>query len=61
MDGESAGSAVLDDEGLREWYRACPCCMSQANPEAKAAFDREKREQAGAGTGCSGCEDHESG
>ncbi|HEX5265374.1 MAG TPA: FAD-dependent oxidoreductase [Acidimicrobiales bacterium] len=29
-------------EGLRQWYDACPCCMSQALPEVKQALDEER-------------------
>jgi hypothetical protein len=29
-------------EGLREWYDACPCCMSQARPDVKQALDEER-------------------
>ena len=30
------------DEGLRQWYESCPCCMSQALPEVKQALDEER-------------------
>lgn len=30
------------DVGLREWYEACPCCMSQARPDVKQALDEER-------------------
>ena len=30
------------NEGLREWYASCPCCMSQALPEVKQALDEER-------------------
>lgn len=30
------------DDGLREWYEACPCCMSQALPDVKQALDEER-------------------
>lgn len=39
---EPATQTVEIDEGLREWYEACPCCMSKANPEIKQALDAEK-------------------
>lgn len=29
------------DEGMRHWYEACPCCMSQAYPSVKQALDEE--------------------
>jgi hypothetical protein len=34
--------SVEIDDGMREWYDACPCCMSKANPEIKQALDAEK-------------------
>jgi len=30
------------DEGLRQWYESCPCCMSQALPDVKQALDEER-------------------
>jgi hypothetical protein len=30
------------NEGLRQWYASCPCCMSQALPEVKQALDEER-------------------
>lgn len=30
------------DDGLRQWYESCPCCMSQASPEVKQALDEER-------------------
>lgn len=30
------------NEGLRQWYASCPCCMSQAMPEVKQALDEER-------------------
>jgi 3-phenylpropionate/trans-cinnamate dioxygenase ferredoxin reductase subunit len=30
------------NEGLRQWYESCPCCMSQALPEVKQALDDER-------------------
>ena len=34
-------------EGLRQWYDACPCCMSQALPDVKQALDEERAEASG--------------
>lgn len=37
------------NDGLRQWYESCPCCMSQALPEVKQALDEERAaESAGA-------------
>lgn len=30
------------NDGLRQWYESCPCCMSQALPEVKQALDEER-------------------
>lgn len=38
--GEVAGEQI--SKGLRQWYDACPCCMSQALPEVKQALDEER-------------------
>ena len=32
---------VVIDEGMRRWYRPCPCCLSDAYPELKRALDAE--------------------
>jgi hypothetical protein len=31
------------DEGMRRWYRACPCCLGDAYPEIRRALDAEAR------------------
>ncbi|TAN31010.1 hypothetical protein EPN29_14145 [bacterium] len=33
---------VVIDEGMRRWYKSCPCCMSAAYPKIKFALDEEK-------------------
>ena len=29
------------DEGMREWYKACRCCLSEAYPKVVEALDAE--------------------
>lgn len=33
------------DEGFRAWNESCPCCLSEAHPEVKAALDLEKAQR----------------
>lgn len=33
---------VVVDEGMRRWYKSCPCCMSAVYPEIKQRLDEEK-------------------
>lgn len=41
--GAVLGSALpVIDEGIRRWYESCPCCLSDAYPEIKAALDAER-------------------
>ncbi|HZP94858.1 MAG TPA: hypothetical protein VFC31_00785 [Candidatus Limnocylindria bacterium] len=35
------------DHGMREWYKACRCCMSEAYPKVVEQLDTEKAEAAG--------------
>ena len=37
------------DDGMRRWYEACPCCMSQAYPDVKQALDEERAHHSHAG------------
>ena len=30
------------DEGMREWYKACRCCLSEAYPKVVETLDAEK-------------------
>lgn len=30
------------DAGIRQWYDACPCCLSETYPEIKATLDAER-------------------
>ena len=30
------------DQGMREWYKACRCCLSDAYPKVVEALDAEK-------------------
>ncbi len=53
-----AGSTDLPviDEGIRRWYESCPCCLSEAYPELKAALDAERAAKAEAAVGPGICE-----
>lgn len=31
------------DEGMRRWCESCPCCLSNAYPEAKATLNVQRR------------------
>ena len=33
---------VVIDDGMRRWYKSCPCCMSTAYPKIKYALDEER-------------------
>jgi hypothetical protein len=35
------------DEGMRRWYAACSCCLSDAYPKVKQALDEEKKRSKG--------------
>ena len=35
------GPVVIDD-GIRRWYAACRCCLSDAHPEVVAQLDAER-------------------
>ena len=37
----AVGLPVIDD-GMRRWYESCACCLSDAYPDIKAAFDAER-------------------
>lgn len=43
--GTDAGRPAID-EGMRRWYESCPCCLSDAYPEIKAALDAERAARA---------------
>jgi YHS domain-containing protein len=34
------------DAGMREWYRACRCCLSEAHPEVVKMLDAEQEHTA---------------
>jgi len=36
------GDRVVVDEGMRRWYKSCPCCMSVAYPQIKRTLDEER-------------------
>ena len=38
-----AGRPPTIDEGMRRWYAACSCCLSDAYPTVKQALDEEKK------------------
>ncbi|HET7676689.1 MAG TPA: YHS domain-containing protein [Candidatus Limnocylindrales bacterium] len=44
------------DAGMRQWYEACSCCLSDAFPEVKAALDEERRMEQAAPAGPGICE-----
>lgn len=44
--GGTAGGGPVIDEGMRRWYEACACCLSDAYPEIKAALDAERAARA---------------
>ncbi len=35
------------DNGMREWYKSCRCCMSEAYPKVVEKLDAEKAQTAG--------------
>lgn len=39
--GERGPSRPGIDKGFRAWYESCPCCLTEAHPEVKAALDAE--------------------
>ena len=46
-DGHHAAHAHPDelpviDNGMREWYKSCRCCLSEAYPKVVEALDAEK-------------------
>ena len=46
MTGPTEGGTptpVIDD-GFREWYKSCPCCLSEAHSDVKQELDREREE-----------------
>lgn len=43
MKGMIDAANIVIDEGMRRWYRACPCCLSEAYPEVKRALDVESQ------------------
>ena len=42
---QSSGLLVID-EGMRRWYEACSCCLSDAYPDIKVALDAERAAKA---------------
>ena len=41
------GAVPEIDNGMREWYKSCRCCMSEAYPEIVATLDSEKAQATG--------------
>ena len=35
---------LMIDQGVREWYKSCRCCLSDAHPEVVEQLDAEKAE-----------------
>ena len=54
--GAEAAVQPVIDEGMRLWYKACSCCLSDAHPEVKAALDAERAAAAQALAGPGICE-----
>lgn len=55
QDAAGADQPVID-EGMRRWYESCPCCLSDAYPEIKAALDAERAVAAQPAAGPGICE-----
>ena len=36
------GETPVIDEGIRQWYRSCRCCLSDAYPEVVKMLDEEQ-------------------
>lgn len=62
-DAAAAGGAALPviDEGMRLWYEACACCLSDTFPEIKAQLDAERAAAAQPPVGAGICEVAEAG
>ncbi|HYY53736.1 MAG TPA: hypothetical protein VFA01_00015 [Candidatus Dormibacteraeota bacterium] len=41
-----ADGTPIVDAGMREWYKACRCCLSDAHPEVVKMLDAEKEHAA---------------
>lgn len=59
-EGAAADRPIID-EGMRRWYESCPCCLSDAYPEIKAALDAERAAAAQPAAGPGICEVAEGG
>jgi YHS domain-containing protein len=44
--GARRGATLVIDDGMRDWYKSCRCCLSEAHPEVVEILDREKAEAA---------------
>lgn len=44
--GHGPGTPAID-AGMREWYKSCRCCLSDAHPEVVKTLDAEKEQLAG--------------
>jgi len=40
-------AAPVIDDGMREWYKSCRCCLSEAHPTIVEQLDAEKAQAAG--------------
>lgn len=38
----ASGTGIEIDAGVREWYKSCRCCLSDAHPEVVAVLDAER-------------------
>ena len=41
------GAPLAIDQGVREWYKSCRCCLSDAHPEVVEQLDAEKAHAGG--------------
>ena len=39
---DTTDAAPVIDAGMREWYKSCRCCLSDAHPEVVKILDAEK-------------------
>ena len=51
-----AAATLAIDEGVRQWYRSCRCCLSDAYPEVVTQLDAERDAAKAAKAGPGICE-----
>ena len=47
---------LMIDQGVREWYKSCRCCLSDAHPEVVEQLDAEKAAMGQSPSGAGICE-----